>query len=216
MPSRSIPFVNGEFYHIFNRGVAKMQIYTNSYDYYRFTKSIIYYQRMGPKPRFSLFSGKNTLSNLEGEKIVNITCYCLMPNHFHFLLQQIKDNGITEFMGKLSNSYTKYFNTKNKRVGPLLQGEFKSVHVETNEQLIHVSRYIHLNPLVGYKTKNLEIYQWSSYPEYIGIVNTSICEKTIILEQFKSPEAYKQFVLDHEEYARKLEYIKHLLLDYDD
>lgn len=192
-----------------------MVIYENAHDYHRFMKTVLYYQREGPKPRLSLFDPKHSLFSLEG-KIVNIVCYCLMPNHFHFLLQQMRNKGITEFISKLSNSYTKYFNTKNKRVGPLLQGEFKSVHVETNEQLLHLSRYIHLNPLVGYKTKNLETYQWSSYLEYLGTNNASTCcDKDIIVSQFKHHEAYKQFVVDHEKYARKLESIKHLLLDYE-
>ena len=136
-----------------------------------------------------------------------------MPNHFHYLLQQKVDGGITEFVSKISNSYTKYFNTKNERVGPILQGEFKSVLVETDEQLIHLSRYIHLNPLVSYLTDNLESYPWSSHPEYVGINRTSFCSKDIILKQFKSSEDYKQFVLDQEDYGRKLERIKHQTLD---
>ena len=136
-----------------------------------------------------------------------------MPNHFHFLLQQKVDGGITDFVSKISNSYTKYFNTKNQRIGPLLQGEFKSVYIETNEQLIHVSRYIHLNPLVSFLTDNLETYQWSSYLEYLKEVKNNTCSKGIILDQFKSPQDYKQFVLDQENYGKKLEMIKHQLLD---
>lgn len=215
MPSRKIPFVNGEFYHVFNRGVAKMPIYNFFYDYERFLKTVLYYQRENPKPRFSFFKPENNLLNAKST-IVEINCYCLMPNHFHFLLQQTRNNGITEFVSKLSNSYTKYYNTKNNRVGPLLQGEFKSVHIETTEQLIHLSRYIHLNPLVGYKTKDLETYRWSSYPEFLGKSDVIICNKKIILEQFKSVEEYKQFVLDYEDYGKKLEFIKHQLLDYED
>lgn len=95
-----------------------------------------------------------------------------MPNHFHLLLQQIRDGGITEFISKLTNSYTRYFNIRNKRIGPLFQGEFKAVHVETDEQLIHLSRYIHLNPIVSYITKKLESYQWFSYLEYLGRAKT--------------------------------------------
>lgn len=211
MSSRKVPFVNGEYYHIFNRGVAKMQIYNNAYDYQRFVKTILYYQREGPKPRLSLSNPNNIL----GDKIVSIICHCLMPNHFHFILQQIRNNGLTEFMSKLSNSYTKYFNVKDKRIGPLLQGEFKSVHIGSNEQLIHLSRYIHLNPLVGYKTKSLENYRWSSYLEYTSTATPILCDKDIILSQFKSLEEYKKFILDYEEYARELEFIKHLLLDHE-
>lgn len=214
MPSRIIPFVNNEYYHIFNRGVAKMQIFNNSYDYTRFMETALYYLLDGPKPKFSIFSPTTTILNTN-KKIIEIICYCLLPNHFHFLLQQKREGGITEFLSKLSNSYTKYFNIKNKRIGPLLQGDFKAVHIETNEQLLHLTRYIHLNPLVGYITKDLDVYQWSSYPEYISITNSSVCNKGVILDQFPSPDAYKQFVLDQEDYGKKLEMIKHQLLDYE-
>jgi len=189
-----------------------MPIFNDKWDYKRFVKTFLYYQLQGPKPKFSQFSPENIRLDTN-QKIVEIISYCLMPNHFHFLLQQKSDGGITEFLSKISNSYTKYFNTKNERVGPILQGEFKSVLVETNEQLLHLSRYIHLNPLVSYLTNNLESYTWSSYLEYIGQNKTSICAKEIILDQFKSAQDHKQFVLDQEEYGKELERIKHQTLD---
>lgn len=192
-----------------------MPIFNNSYDYNRFMKTTLYYLIDGPKPRFSIFSPTTQLLNAE-KRIVEIVCYCLMPNHFHFLLQQKRDAGITEFASKLTNSYTKYFNIKNRRVGPLFQGEFKSVYIETNEQLLHLSRYIHLNPLVDYVTKYLENYKWSSYIEYINSSINGACQKDIILNQFKSRNDYKQFVLDWEEYGKKLEVIKHQLLDFEE
>lgn len=215
MSLRTVPFVNGEYYHIFNRGVAKMQIFNNLYDYKRFAKTMIYYSIEGPKPKFSIFSPTTTILDIK-KKIVEIICYCLMPNHFHFLLRQIREGGITEFVSKLSNSYTKYLNIKNNRVGPLLQGDFKAVHVDNNEQLLHLSRYINLNPLVGYVTRDLDFYRWSSYPEYVGNVGNEICNKKIILDQFKSKEHYKQFVLDQEDYGKRLEMVKHQLLDFEE
>lgn len=214
MPIRIIPFVNGEYYHIFNRGVAKIPIFSSGKDYNRFLKSMAYYHLEGPKPRFSLFT-PDTILNYS-LKLVEITCYCLMPNHFHCLIKQTRDGGITEFISKLTNSYTKYFNTKNRRVGHLFQGMFKAVHIDSNEQLIHVSRYIHLNPLIGYVTKTLETYGWSSYLEYVGNKDKEICDKNIILDQFQSPSDYKKFVLDQIDYARKLELVKHQLLDFEE
>ncbi len=136
-----------------------------------------------------------------------------MPNHFHFLVQQVRESGITEFISKISNSYTKYFNVKYKRVGPLLQGEFQAVHIESNEQLLHVSRYIHLNPTVNFIAKNLEDYLWSSYHEYVNGNYNGFCLKKDILDQFTSKDAYKQFLLDQEEYGKTLEAIKHQLID---
>lgn len=209
-----VPLVNGEFYHVFNRGVAKMQIFKNSYDYSRFIKTMRYYSILGPKPRFSIFT-PTTLGLDNTKKIVDIVCFCLMPNHFHILLQQKNEGGISEFLSKLSNSYTRYFNERSKRIGPLLQGVFKAIHVETDEQLIHLSRYIHLNPIVSFIVRDLESYQWSSYPEYLNLLHDEICAKDIILGQFKSSKGYKQFVLDQVDYSKKLERVEHLLLDFE-
>src|SRR3989344_6077012 len=147
MPSRIIPFINNHFYHIYNRGSEKRPIFENQRDYQRFLKTLIYYQIEGPKPRFSKFPSLAITKLDENRKLVEILAYCLMPNHFHLLLKQVRDKGITEFLSNLSNSYTKYYNTKYNRVGHLFQSEFKAVIMESNEQLLHVSRYIHLNPL---------------------------------------------------------------------
>lgn len=190
-----------------------MRIFQNKRDYQRFLKTLFYYQLEGPKPKFSKF--KPNENSLDSErKIVEIICYCLMPNHFHFLIQQKTNGGLTEFISKLSNSYTKYINTKNQRFGPLFQGEFKAVHIESNEQLIHLSRYIHLNPLVNYVCKNLDDYQWSSYFEYSGKSKDRHCSKSIILDQFKNIPEYLQFIKDQEDYGKSLEQIKHQTLDF--
>lgn len=212
MPTRNVPLVNNEFYHILNRGVAQIPIFIDKRDYSRFLKASVYYQFQGPKPKFSFFDPENNNLNLS-TKIVEIICYCLMPNHFHFLIKQKLEGGITEFISKLSNSYTKYFNKKNGRSGPLLQGEFKAIHVDTDEQLFHLSRYIHLNPLVSFVTKSLDNYQWSSYQEYLGTGKDDICVKEPILNQFKSSQEYQQFINDQEDYGKQLEIIKHQLLD---
>ncbi len=212
MPSRIFPFVNGHFYHIYNRGVEKRRIFEKSWDYLRLTKTMQYYQLLGPKPRLSKFLLGSIFKPDSSKKIVDIICYCLMPNHFHFLIKQLKDGGITEFIGKLSNSYTKYYNVKYNRIGPLLQGEFKAVLIESDEQLIHVSRYIHLNPIASLLVKDLRDYRWSSYPEYIGL-KVGFCAKEDILSFFKSPKDYEKFVLDQIEYAQKLELIKHQILE---
>lgn len=213
MPYRKVPLVTGEYYHIFNRGVAQMPIFNTSRHYSRFKKSMIYYQTEGPKPRFSLFSPFLHELNWH-KKIADIICYTFMPNHFHFLLKQVKDGGISEFLRKLSDSYTKYFNIKARnRVGPIFQGTFKAVLVENTEQLIHLSRYIHLNPLVAGLVDDLESYTWSSYLEYIGLVNENICSKDIVLGQFKSTKEYKKFVLDQADYGRELERIKHQIIE---
>lgn len=213
MPSRIFPFVNGQYYHIYNRGTEKRTIFEKQWDYSRLIKTVQYYQLTGPKPKLSRFLLSSIFKPDTDKKIVDIICYCLMPNHFHFLIKQLKDGGITEFIGKLSNSYTKYYNVKYNRVGPLLQGEFKAVLIESDDQLIHTSRYIHLNPITSFLVKDLSKYKWSSYNEYIKTSNKSTCEKENILNLFNSSNDYEKFILDQVDYAQKLEFIKHQLLD---
>jgi putative transposase len=139
-----------------------------------------------------------------------------MPNHFHILLRQRENNGISKFVSDFANSYTRYFNTRqDKRLGALFEGRFKSVHIEDENQLLHVHRYIHINPAVSYivKSDDLENYRWSSLPEYMDIVKDDICEKQTILSNFSSVENYKSFIFDQIDYARHLKNVKHLLLD---
>lgn len=215
MPYRKTPLVNNEFYHIFNRGVAKLPIFLDRRDYIRFLDTIYYYQFQGPKPQFSQLKRFKDKTFDNNTKIIEIMCFCLMPNHFHFLLRQTQDNGITEFVSKVCNSYTKYFNTRHERIGPLLQGPFKAVRVETDEQLMHLSRYIHLNPVTSYLTKDIKDYPWSSYLNYIGASPGKICMKDFVLSFFKNPKEkkYEQFVLDQVDYVKTLKFVEHQLLE---
>ena len=127
------------------------------------------------------------------------------------------DNGISTFISNFTNSYAKYFNTKYQRVGPLLEGVFKAVYVENDDQLIHLSRYIHLNPVVSSIVNETEIlnYKWSSYPAYLSLneKNKIVLDINTILSYFKSPKKYQEFVMDQVDYGKELEKIKHLTLD---
>ena len=213
MPYKQAIFANGEYYHVFNRGLEKREIFGVKRNYERFRETFIYYQSANPPVRFSFSKTTPNPKKPQGEKLVEIICYSLMPTHFHFLLQQIKEYGITTFISKVSNSYTKFFNTKHKRNGPIFTGPFKAVRIEDEEQLLHVNRYIHLNPLIDYLTKDLRVYPYSSYPEYIDISKTNICNKAPILSHFKSLADYEKFVLDQEDYGRKIKQIERLLLE---
>lgn len=219
---RKIVLANEQIYHIYNRGVEKRTIFTNKREfsrainavkYYRFDKLPLKLSKFLVQPankQKKIFESFNTEENM----LVEIIAYCLMPNHFHFLLKQIKNNGISKFVSNFSNSYAKYFNTRHERLGSLLQGLFKAVLVETDEQLIHLSRYIHLNPVVSFiiKEQNLESYPWSSLREYFNLED-GICKKEGVLNHFPSIEKYKQFVYDQISYAKELEKIKHLALE---
>lgn len=136
-----------------------------------------------------------------------------MPNHFHLLIKQLRDGGIKEFMQKVINSYTKYYNIKHNRVGHLFQGTFKAVPIKNDEQLLHVSRYIHLNPYVSDLTKDLETYPHSSYPAFINLSNDILLTKEPVLDFFEDVSKYKEFISGHQDYAKELEQLKHLLLD---
>ena len=205
-------FGNDEFYHVINRGVEKRLTFLDKRDYQRFLETMGYYRFKNPPTRFSFRNRPNILKkNSNNEVLVEVTCFCLMPNHFHLLLKQIKENGISIFLSKLTNSYTKYFNTKHKRVGPLFQGSFKAVRIENDEQLVHTSRYIHLNPLIDYLVKNLRVYQYSSYRQFLDLED-GFCKIHYVLDHFPSLGAYEKFVLDQEEYGRTIKK-KRLLLE---
>ena len=144
----------------------------------------------------SFLKEKNAAKN-DSKRLVDLICYCLNPNHYHFLLEQTEDFGIEKFMHRLGVGYTKYFNNKHKRTGSLFQGNFKAVHVDSNEYLLHLSVYINLN----YKVHNLELGNLvsklgvpkSSWGEYIGSNSENLCKKEIILEQFKALKEYEEF-----------------------
>lgn len=205
-------FANGQIYHIVNRGVEKRTIFTDKRDYVRFIETIGYYIANNPPSRFSFRNRPLLVQHHASSPLVEVLCFCLMPNHFHLLVKQVEDKGITQFLSKLSNSYTKFFNTKRKRIGPLLQGSFKAVRIENDEQLIHVSRYIHLNPLIDYLVKDLKSYPYSSYPEYLNLAQ-GFCKKDYILHHFPKISDYERFVLDQEDYGRTIKQMERQLLD---
>lgn len=224
MPARYNPLVQDFYYHIYNRGVNKRPLFKTKRDCNRFMLLIRFYKTIDYPIKFSKFiklavdQRKEIWNRLAtGKTHIDILAYCLMPNHFHFLLKQNTKNGISKFLANLQNSYAKYFNIKNERIGPLFQGQFKAVKIDSEEQLLHVSRYIHLNPYssaIAKDSKSLEDYIWSSLPEYIGSdIQYEICAKEVVLNSFKNPESYKKFVFDNTDYQKELENIKHLTFD---
>ncbi len=222
MALRKIIFATNEIYHAYNRGVEKRPIFLNRRDYARFIDVINYYRFANCPIKFSYFKllareeRENILKKLEEEskRLVDIFAFCLMPNHFHFLLKQLTDKGISKFMAKITSAFSHYFNISHDRSGHLFQGNFGAKRIEDDEQYMHVSRYIHLNPVISYliEIKNLASYEYSSYPEYIGKSSgfTNIKE---VLSYFKNPGGYKKFVEDQVDYIRKLADIEHLTLE---
>jgi len=140
------------------------------------------------------------LSLDRGESLVDIGAYCLMPNHFHLLLRQREEDGISRFMQKLVTGYTMYFNKKNERSGALFQGKFKSVHAHDDRYLKYVISYIHLNParLLGEKSSlraaDFVRYPYSSYLDHLGHerVQNKIIDKQCLPDYFSNTEALEQ------------------------
>jgi putative transposase len=222
MPGRLMPLISGEVYHVYNRGIARQPTFLTSRDFLRAAETLKYYQFNSPSVRLSYFLSYGVDKRNEimkqltssGRNIL-IFSYAFMPNHFHFLVRQNLDNGIAKVLSNFQNSYTRYFNTKRKRDGSLFLDQFKAVRIETDEQFLHVVRYIHLNPYTSYIVKSvfeLDNYQWSSYQAYLNGV-LDICDTTFVLNHFSSVSDFKKFHKDQADYQRNLGSIKHLMFE---
>jgi putative transposase len=199
---KKVQYEVGEIYHIFNRGVDKRKIFTDQNDLERFFKSMKVFNSVNPV-------GSLHEQNFHKEKIkkplVDFIAYNLLPNHFHFLLRENVEGGVSEFMKRLSGGYTWYFNKKYKRNGVLFQGRFKGKHVDTNEYLLHISVYVNLNdkiPLIGGSTAKFKGLTKSSWGEFLSNEN-GFCKKDIILDQFRNIDEYKEFSMSSIDDIRK-------------
>lgn len=197
---RKIELANGEYYHIYNRGVDKRTVFENKNGFDRFMQSLIEFNALNPIG--SLYensfhkhnpgkSGLGSSTSKSESPLVEIVCYCLNPNHFHLMLKQVSDKGIEKFMHRLSTGYTKYFNFKNKRTGSLFQGRYKAVHIDTNEYFFHVSVYINLNFKIHQLGSSASKSSWEEYTRWK--MKGGICEKNVIMDEFKNFKDYNNF-----------------------
>lgn len=222
MPYRKIVFANNEIYHVLNRGVAQAPIFLSTKTYLRFLGLLDFYRFANPTISYSHFTRLSTndkekfMGRLrKQEKLVEIFAYCLIPNHFHLLIKQLLDGGVPKMISNLQNGYARYFNLKYKRPGPLFQSIFKAIRIETDEQFLHVSRYIHLNPNSSLiiKTEKLVTYPWSSLPEYLRDKPAKFVNPKPLLTLVGGRKKYRKFVFDQAEYQKELDKIKHLTLE---
>jgi putative transposase len=219
---RKLVFQNENFYHVFNRGLDRRITFSSAREYKRAQELLEYYQYNKIPIRYSRYLQlKQSIrqqyleSMRQSGKKISIVAYCLMPNHFHLLLKQCQEDGISMFVGNFMNAYTKYYNTRYERTGPLFQGVFKAVFVESEDQLAHVARYIHLNPVAAsiINPAQLETYQWFSHQAYLNSKPDQYIDKNSIkLMQSLVPD-YKTFVTDQISYSKELSRMKHLLLE---
>lgn len=222
MPGRFEKFVNNYIYHIFNKTINSQTLFTDEDKCAIFLKIARYYRSSQLQISFShlkRLEREVRESILEKTKLkkyfrVEILAYCIMPTHYHFLLKQKFENGIQKFMADLANSFTKNINIKHEKNGPIFIPRFKSVRIRTEEQLKHVSRYIHLNPYASgliRDIKDLRQYQWSSCGEYFKPTKKILSNPKEVLDLFGNNSVrYEKFIIDHADYQKSLELIKHV------
>ncbi len=196
---RPIIFSEGEYYHVYNRGVEKRDIVLSQSDNERFLRLL--FLANGDRPFKYKEIEDLPLSKVDrGEPLVAIGAYCLMTNHFHILVKEIQEGGLSRFMEKFTTGYSKYFNKKYDRVGPLFQSRFKAEHVNRDEYLKYLYAYIHLNPVKfihpewkehinpAQAKTHLESYRYSSYGDYSGIMR----EESLILSKEEFPDYFME------------------------
>lgn len=219
---RNLIFANGQMYYLYNRGLNRQPVFTKDKEFQRMFDLVSYYRLNYPELRYSKFK---VLAKAEREHLVealvteqnmrvDLISYAFTTNQVHFLVRQTIDNGVTSYMSNITNGYTKYFNGKHERRGPLFEGTFLAKRIETDEQLKLLSRHLHVQPVITYiKThERLVEYPWTSYGEYVSPMSTGICTgKTHVLDQFTSVHQYEDFVLDSDGYEKNKAEISHLL-----
>ena len=212
---RKIPLVTWQVYHILSRSIAEYKIFNSQEDYLRMQQLLEYYQ-VENNQKFSDFIVSRGVTrgnfynylekiNKNKKELVQIIAYCLMPTHLHLILKQLKKDGISKYIGNILNSYTRYFNMKHKRKGPLWEAKFKNILMDSDEQLLHLTRYIHLNPATALIVKKPEEWEYSSYKDYLGLVPKR-CDYQDLLDI--QPKIYRKFVNDRISYQRELAKIK--------
>jgi putative transposase len=191
-------------YHVFSKSIADYVVFNSENDFQRMRETLRYY-------RYANASTHSLLLPASKEQNVQIIAYCLMNTHFHLVLKQLKEGGISIFINKVLNSFTRYFNQKYDRKGPLWEGRFKRILIETDEYLLHLTRYIHLNPVTAYIVNSPEEWKYSSFHEYLGSASDPLCEFHSLFNI--APDKYNNFVKSRIDYQRSLAGIKDLLLD---
>lgn len=204
--------MDASVFHVITRGLDGRDLFPDESYYNHFIRLVSYY-RYDPELRFTDFiklSAKIREQMInEGKPKVSIIAYVLMPNHFHFLIDENDEGFVTKFFSRLLNSYTRYFNQKNKRRGTLYQHSIKKFKVMDESYLLHLTRYIHLNPVSAGLVERPEDWKYSSYLEYLGESKVKLCEFERYLTV--NPDHYREFTEDRIDYQRSLELIKSTL-----
>lgn len=192
MPYRGDPFVSGQYYHIYNRGAGRGKIFFQQGNYEYLLRLVVkYYQTYG----------------------VTIIVYCLMPNHYHFLLRQETDQPLSRFINVLFNAYVQALNLQQGRTGTLFEGRFRYKRVDDWKYLSHLCRYIHRNPVRAKLVSCPEDWLYSNYREWVGLRDSALKDEIFIQDHFPDPREYRAFVNDVGDETKNLEKIRKYLLD---
>ncbi len=176
MPYRKKEFYQGGYYHIFNRGVNRERIFFSDENY-------LYCLRLVKKYAERYF--------------VSVIAYCLMPNHYHFILRQDGKKSLSEFMRVVFNAYVQAVNKQRGRTGTLFEGRFKHIHIAEDKYILHLCRYIHLNPVEANLVRTPELWPFSSYSDWIAKRNGKLIDPNFIASYFKCPKEYQRFVMEY-------------------
>jgi len=172
MPYRSVEFCAGQYYHLYNRGNNYLPVFFERENYLFFLRQVRQYLVT---------------------QALDLVAYCLMPTHYH-LLVYLRTDDPSRAMQKLTLSYTKAVNKRYARIGALFQGRFKAAHVDREEYLLHLSRYLHLNPVMAGLVQRAEDWEFSSYPEYVGMRAGTLPQPRAVLSLLPSANDYRVFV----------------------
>ena len=181
MPYRGDVFTAGEYYHIYNRGANREPIFLNS-DNYRYCLQLVkkYHHDYG----------------------ATIIAYCLMPNHYHFVIRQETNRPLSDFVKVVFNAYVQALNRQKNRTGALFEGRFRHILIDRTEYLEHLCRYVHLNPVKAHLVDRPEDWPFSNYLEWIGERAGSLKDEVFIRSLFPTIDGYRQFVSDWQDYLR--------------
>jgi len=205
MPAKNVvrEFACYQYYHVYNRGVAKQRIFLDQADKHYFIN--LFDRYLNPSNTTCDYAG---IPYRKFDNELELLSFCLMNNHFHLLVYQTHNPiALSDFMKSIGTAYTMYFNLKYKRVGPLFQGTYKASRISNDSYLMHISRYIHLNP------REYLTCMYSSLPSYLGRDDITWIKPSKILDMFEGT-SYLTFLQDYEDTKLMLDEIKHELADY--
>jgi len=214
MGRRKVALANGCHYHVFNKSIAGFEIFRSRDEFLRMREVLRFYRTAFAGRCFSqaVSLGKTRATDFHGPARCRVIAYCVMPTHLHLFLEQLTTDGISDYMRSVMHSYGSFFNLRMNRRGPLWESRFKCVMVTEDAHALHLARYIHLNPTSAGLSKRPEDWEFSSYHEYLHLLQgEGFCEFKQLMSF--SPENFRHFTEQRAEYQKSLQTIKYLLLD---